>query len=247
MQIINFKSVFNRFFGLLAIGLLGFGFSLTSYAELKLTHLSGQVQIKQADGNLVAATAQSQAKAGESVITGTDGFVRLKASDGGEFVIRPNSQFVIESYHFEEAKPQEDNFVYRLLKGGLRTVTGLIGKRGNRDAYQAKSVTATIGVRGTGFDIRVCQDDCGTLQNGTYYLLRTGSVEAYNEFGSLVMNAGQIAFVAFNQAPVLLPRDPGIGFTPPSNIPEVRKDKGDDVAKEEPQATDSSDVNCEIK
>lgn len=249
MQIINFRPIFNRFFGLLAIGLLGLSFSLTSYAELKLTHLSGQVQIKQVDGNLVSATSQSQTKSGETILTGKDGYVRVSSSDGGDIVLRPNSEFVIESYHFEEAKPQEDNFVYRLLKGGLRTVTGLIGKRGNRDAYQGKSVTATIGVRGTGFDIRVCQNDCGVLQDGTYFSLRSGSIVVNNQQGELTMNAGEFSFAGFNQTPMLLPRDPGIGFTPPANsIPDLRGDKGDSLVKEVASpVADSSDVKCEIK
>ena len=249
MQIINFKPVFNRFFGLLAISLLSLSYSLTSYAELKLTHLSGQVQIKQAGGNLVSATPQSQAKSGETILTGKDGYVRVSSSDGGDIVLRPNSEFLIENYHFEEAKPQEDNFVYRLLKGGLRTVTGLIGKRGNRDAYQGKSVTATIGVRGTGFDIRVCQNDCGVLQDGTYFSLRSGSIIVNNQQGELTMNAGEFSFAGFSQTPILLPRDPGIGFTPPANsIPDLRGDKGDSLVKEVASpVADSSDVKCEIK
>ena len=251
MQIINFKflPIINRFFGLLLVGLFSLSFSLTSYAELTLTQFSGQVQIKQADGSLVSATPQSQAKAGETILTGKDGYVRVNTSDGGNIILRPNSQFVIESYHFEEAKPQEDNFVYRLLKGGLRTVTGLIGKRGNRDAYQGKSVTATIGVRGTAFDVRVCQADCGVLQDGTYYSLRSGSIIVNNQQGELTMNAGDFSFAGFNQPPIILPRDPGIGFTPPPNtIPDLRGDKGDSLVKEVAQPiADSSDVKCEIR
>lgn len=249
MQIINFKSmlIFRKFFGLLAIGLFSVSYSLISYAELKLTHLSGQVQIKQADGSLVSATPQSQAKSGETILTGKDGYVRVSSSDGGDIVLRPSSEFVIESYHYEEAKPQEDNFVYRLLKGGLRTVTGLIGKRGNRDAYQGKSVTATIGVRGTAFDIRVCQDDCGVMKDGTYYSLRNGSIIVNNEQGELTMNAGEFSFAGFNQTPILLPRDPGIGFTPPNYIPALNSGNGKTLAKDEPPAADNSDVKCEIK
>jgi FecR protein len=249
MQIINFKSlpIFNRFFALLVVGLLSFSYSLTSYAELTLTHLSGQVQIRQLDGGLVSATPQSQVKSGESILTGKDGYVRIKQSDGGEIFLRPNTEFIIESYHFEESKPKDDNFIYRLIKGGLRTVTGLIGKRGNRDAYVARSVTATIGVRGTSFDIRVCQDDCGTLQNGSYYALRSGSIEATNELGSLVMTVGQVSFVGFNEPPILLPRDPGIGFTPPASFPALSSDNGEIVAKDDTKPADNSDASCEIR
>jgi hypothetical protein len=51
--------------------------------------------------------------------------------------------------------------VLRLLKGGFRTVTGLIGKRGNTDAYKLRAGTATIGIRGTDFSSRLCATkDC---------------------------------------------------------------------------------------
>ena len=38
----------------------------------------------------------------------------------------------LEQYQFDKDKPQADNLGMRLLKGGLRSVTGLIGKRGNQ-------------------------------------------------------------------------------------------------------------------
>ncbi len=59
----------------------------------------------------------------------------------------------------DQAKPQEDGALLRLLKGGLRTVTGLMGKR-RPDAFQLGTATATIGIRGTDFVVRVCTDDC---------------------------------------------------------------------------------------
>lgn len=46
-----------------------------------------------------------------------------------------------------------------LLKGGFRTVSGLIGKV-NRDAYRITTPVATIGVRGTRYSARLCQGEC---------------------------------------------------------------------------------------
>src|SRR3990170_2668745 len=47
--------------------------------------------------------------------------------------------------------------VFGLLRGALRTVTGLIG-RVNRDAYLIQTPTATVGIRGTGGIIEVLAD-----------------------------------------------------------------------------------------
>lgn len=56
-----------------------------------------------------------------------------------------------------QAVPQRAFF--RLVKGGFRTVTGLIGKA-NREDYRVNTPTATIGVRGTDWIIWVCDLAC---------------------------------------------------------------------------------------
>jgi hypothetical protein len=199
-------------------------------AEGTLTHLSGPVAVQQADGRTLAGQVGSKVGAGDTVVTGVGGYARLEMTDGGEMVLRPDSQLKVESYKFAAAKPAEDSFVFSMLKGGLRTVTGLIGKRGNRDAYELKTNTATIGIRGTQFDLRVCQANCGALADGTYLAVRFGAVQTTNALGSLAVAAGQVAHVPPQRPPVMLPRDPGIGFTPPAVIPKLDEKKKQQAA-----------------
>ena len=97
------------------------------------------------------------------VVTSYNAFVRLKFTDGGEVTLRPNTQLRIDRYHFEPARPEEDSLVFALLKGGLRTITGLLGKR-KEHSYELQTVTATIGIRGTGYGIQFCQGDCQDLR-----------------------------------------------------------------------------------
>lgn len=99
--------------------------------------------------------------AGHTLVTGAGAYARMEMTDGGEMVLRPDSQLKVESYKFVQAKPAEDSFIFSMLKGGLRTVTGLIGKRGDKDAYELKTFTATIGIRGPQFDLRVCDGNSG--------------------------------------------------------------------------------------
>jgi hypothetical protein len=190
--------------------------------------MSGTVQIKKADGSLTTATPEAVVNQGETLLTGANGFARMETADGGEIVLRPNSEFVIEKFSYNKDKPEDDSFVYSMLKGGLRTVTGLIGKRGNKDAYVGKTATATIGIRGTFFEVRVCAGDCGSLANGTYFSVRSGSIRTANSFGDVTMTPGQIVFVPPNGKPQLLPRDPGIGFTTPQNIPKTEEKPQED-------------------
>jgi hypothetical protein len=86
--------------------------------------------------------------------------VRLRFTDGGETVIRPESSLQVQDYYFNQEEPQQDSLVLRLLKGGLRAVTGYVGKRGNQDAYKMQISTATIGIRGTDYSARLCAQDC---------------------------------------------------------------------------------------
>jgi hypothetical protein len=49
--------------------------------------------------------------------------------------------------------------VMQLLRGGFRAITGLISK-GSPDAAKIQTATATIGIRGTDFDARICGPEC---------------------------------------------------------------------------------------
>ena len=196
-----------------------------AWADGTLTHLSGSVSVQKTDGKILPGAIGTKVGAGDTVLTGAGGYARVEMTDGGEMVLRPDSQLQVESYKFTEGKPAEDSFVFSMLKGGLRTVTGLIGKRGNRDAYKLNTQTATIGIRGTQFDLRVCQANCGALADGTYLAVRFGAVQTTNAQGTLAVAAGQVAHVPPQRAPVMLPRDPGIGFTPPAVIPKLDEKK----------------------
>ena len=196
-----------------------------AWADGTLTHMSGIVSVLKADGKTAPGVQGEKAYPGDTVITGVGGYVRIEMTDGGELVLRPDSRLKIEAYKFAVAQASEDSFVFSLLRGGMRTVTGLIGKRGNRDAYKLTTTTATIGIRGTQFDLRVCQGNCGALDDGTYLAVRFGAVLASNTQGSLAVAAGQVAHVPSQLAPLMLRRDPGIGFTPPAVIPKLDEKK----------------------
>ena len=217
-----------------SMGCLLLGFSHIALANGTLTHLSGQVSLEKPDGTKLEAQPGMQVLNGSTIITGEKGFVRIEMSDGGEMVLRPGTHFKIEKYNFDQDKPADDSFVFSVVKGGFRAVSGLVSKRGNKDAYQAKTPTAVIAIRGTQFDLRVCQASCGSLPDGTYVAVRFGVVATGNVQGSADFKAGQVGFIPPNQPPVILPRDPGVGFTPPATIPKLdEKKKQENTTKAE--------------
>lgn len=114
-----------------------------------VTHLSGPLAVRTASGATKALSIGSKIEAGDTVETARRTYARLKFTDGSEVTLKPNSRFKVEKYSYDQGKPKDDSGTFSLIKGGLRTVTGQIGKRGNQDSYRMKTPTATIGIRGT--------------------------------------------------------------------------------------------------
>jgi hypothetical protein len=116
----------------------------------QVTHLSGTLSAKKPDGTSKLLSVKSDVLEGDTLSTESETYARIKFNDGGEVVLRPGSQLKIESYAYNAAKPESDNIVMNMFKGGLRAVTGLVGKR-NREKVTFQTETATIGIRGTHF------------------------------------------------------------------------------------------------
>jgi hypothetical protein len=108
------------------------------------------------------------------------------------------------------------------VKGGLRAVTGIVGKR-SKDKYQVGTATATIGIRGTTFSADDCVNDrdradCARLEPAVYVGVADGEVVVRNGAGELGLAAGQFGLISPNQRPLFLSTDPGLQFTPPATF-----------------------------
>ena len=68
--------------------------------------------------------------------------------DGGLVALRPDTKLKVDTYVFNGQEDGSENPVFSLLKGGLRAITGIIGKR-NKERYNLRTPTSTIGIRGT--------------------------------------------------------------------------------------------------
>ncbi|MCH9828220.1 MAG: FecR domain-containing protein [Gammaproteobacteria bacterium] len=142
-----------------------------------VTMLVGRGTALSPDGNVRALQKGDPVFTGELVNTGTNSFLNLKFSDGGLVTLRPNSRFEISDYRYDgggaanapatpaaatSATPPQASTgraFFRLLKGGFRAVTGLIGKS-DRNDYAAVTPVATIGIRGTDYLAVLCDLAC---------------------------------------------------------------------------------------
>ncbi len=179
-----------------------------------ITHLSGTMSVQRPDGSVRILSQKSEVQPGDVLTTQRDSYAQINFTDGSAATMRPESTMKLEAYSFNKEAPQNDGMFMRLLKGGLRTVTGLIGKRGNQDAYKIGTSTATIGIRGSSGDTVACSTNCGSLEPGTYHTTYTGSYIMQTQGGSQLVNEGQFGFAQDpGKPPILLPGDPGLNLS----------------------------------
>jgi hypothetical protein len=113
---------------------------------------------------------------GDRLTTSDGASAIIKLDDGTRMTVRPNSEMVLHAYQFKENAP-DNNMLMQLVRGGFRAVTGLISKNAP-NAARVQTSTATIGIRGTDFDARLCTRECATESSRVQESARPNAVLA---------------------------------------------------------------------
>ncbi len=127
-----------------------------------VANLSGPLLAKKDDGTVKVLAVKSTVEQGDTLVTEKNTYARIKFIDNSEITLRPGTQLKIDSFAFEEDKPEKDSATFNLVKGGLRAVTGALGKR-NKERFGMNTPTATIGIRGTIFIAEYIPPDANTV------------------------------------------------------------------------------------
>ena len=145
---------------------------------------AGDVRVTGSDGTARPLVKGNEVKTGDRIVSDSNGRAQIRFSDGSYVSLQPNTDFDIKAYSYNGESDGTEKAFFGMLKGAMRTVTGLVGRK-NRGAYQISTPTATIGIRGTGGVISVSADGT-TLVQGTsgVWTLTTGG-------GSLEVPAGK--------------------------------------------------------
>ena len=189
--------------------------------------LSGPLMAKKADGKMKILAIRSEVEQGDTLLTEKETYALIKLIDNSEITLKPNTSFVIEQFSYTAEQPDGDHAIFSLLKGGLRSVTGLLGKR-NKERFEMKTPAATIGIRGTTFVASYVPPVAPggpavpktpapvALPPGLYVHVIDGMIHVTNPMGAQNFAPGQFGFTPnYQQPPVLVPPNPGILFTPP--------------------------------
>jgi hypothetical protein len=188
-------------------------------------HLSGPLMDRKADGTVKVLAAKSQVESGDTLVAEKNTYAQIRFIDNSEITLRPGTTFKIDDFAYDADKPDGDSAVFSLVKGGLRSITGLLGKR-NKEKFQLKTPAATIGIRGTTFIAQWVEEAAAVksvpgavnpgLVPGLHVAVLDGLIVVTNAGGAQHFPAGQFGFVPNMTAPpIVLPQNPGLKFTPP--------------------------------
>jgi len=148
----------------------------------------------------------------DTISTGAAARAQLLMLDGAKIALRPDSRLKIEEYAYGSGAAEKqaniatvsERSVTSLIKGGFRTITGVIGKA-DETAYEVRTPVGVLGIRGTDYTAVLCLGDCESapgvssgepLEDGLYLGVTAGSIFFRNEFGEFDIHAGEYAFVS---------------------------------------------------
>lgn len=170
----------------------------------------GEVKLVGKDGKTRTAERGGELLEGDTIVTGANSLAQIRLQDNGLISVRPNTEMKLDKFAFAGADDRKATLLISLVKGGLRSITGLIGKA-HREGYKISTASATIGIRGTDhepFYIPPGQTALGTP--GTYDKVNSGMTFVQGRQGNPVdVTINQVAFVPVTGAqPVILPSIP---------------------------------------
>ena len=135
----------------------------------------------------------------EHLVSSSDSFAHLQFRDGSSVSLQADSEFDIVNYKYNEPG-YKNSSVFKLIAGGLRFVTGLMGKK-EPSTFSLSSRVVTIGVRGTDFSIN-CFGSCSA--GGVVTHVTEGGITQQNRSGTYVLGAGSYSTISGPQsAPVV--------------------------------------------
>ncbi len=180
----------------------------------KVQFVTGNVTAIDANGTSRTLTKGAAIENGDMIQT-TDGRAQVRFIDGGYMSFQPNTEFKVEDYHFSGQADGTEKGFFRLVKGGLRAITGLIGKS-NKQAWRMNTPVATIGIRGT--------ETLSEFKDGVLRVtVGDGAAYLENSQGNLILYQGQTGETDGKQPPqysaqevkisAAAPRKAGVGST----------------------------------
>lgn len=197
MNIINVARV-------LALLFAAFFSALVNASVGKVIVSVGQVEAETPRGEVRALKRRAEIFESDTVKTYQGAKTQMRFSDGSMLALGENTVFKVDEYEYDSGDPEKA--AYQLLKGSMQTITGAIGKTNKKD-YSLKTPVATIGIRGTYFQLRLTPS--GGLVGG----VKDGAIVIENRSGAKSrVSAGEFFEMASATADIEILEEPPAGL-----------------------------------
>jgi hypothetical protein len=162
----------------------------------------GQVERIGSDGAAMPLAKGHPVFEGDVIRTAPGSSAQLIMSDEALIALRAESSVKLDKYRYRGAEDGTEAALLQLLKGGLRSITGAIG-RTNKDSYQLKNDGHVIGIRGT-------DHETYATESGTFNRVTLGGTYLQSSGGRVDLAPGEVGFVSLlpGSAPSRLERTP---------------------------------------
>lgn len=156
-------------------------------AEIVTAHADSWVKFVMSE-KLISAAAEQILTSGDSVKTGSYGKMDILFIDGTQIKVHNRTTLLIKDV-------RRPNFASETI---LHLISGEIWSRAKVSVggIKVETPSATAGIRGTDWDISV--DEKGA----SYLTVLKGTVELYNDFGSVIVTAGEQATAEVGKPPI---------------------------------------------
>lgn len=166
----------------------------TIRASARVASVRGELTAVAATGERRLLVQGAGVYPGDVVESGAQAQALLVFRDESRTTLGAGTRLRVDDFVFDEANASDGRFLVSLLRGSMRTLTGLIGRANNRNV-KVQSTTATVGIRGTGFDMRcdgACAGDPALPGTGLALFTWQGTIDATRPGGEvLVLETGR--------------------------------------------------------
>ncbi|TCS69729.1 FecR family protein [Sulfuritortus calidifontis] len=195
----------------------------------------------QRNGKTVPLKARAEIELGDLIKTGPASNAQIRLTDGSIIAIKPVTEFKFDDYQFTGKQDGTEKGAFSLVKGGFRTITGAIGKQ-NPQNYKVATPMANIGIRGTFYNLAICDSGCfnpdgSKAKDGLYGGVVDGKIAVSNTAGEKTFGNDEFFHVASaNETPQGLIAPPSFLQDKLEGQKQSKKEKEEGQAEAKPQA-----------
>lgn len=199
-----------RFFAIFSLALAAFNLQAQPALPAgEALFVTGEVWANPGSGQKALATGQRLAD-GTSLQTGQNGYAYIRMSDGGFFILRPNSKARIVNYTADLSTPSNSKLRLDLDLGNVRAISGEAARRAP-DSFRLNTPIAAIGVRGTDFTVLTTADNTRvTVVEGVVVVDKLGAGCVADTFGPCSSNFAQVLRATDMQSLEVLRNEPAL-------------------------------------